>query len=111
MNKKQNPKEVLSKNVTIRYTEDEYVLLKEKCATTNTSLSEYCRRMTLEGYIQAALPIADINEIRAFKNILLEYRTNFNRISNRMKASDPYLNEEVKKVVDSIQYVLDRLKL
>lgn len=111
MNKKQNPQEVLSKNLTIRYTEDEYVLLKEKTKSVNTSLSEYCRRMSLEGYIQAAQPIADLNEIRAFKNILLEYRTNFNRISNKMKASDPYLNEDVKNVVEQIQYVLNRLKL
>lgn len=111
MNKKQNPEEVLNKNITIRYTAAEYLLLKKKIAQSNISLSEYCRRMTLEGYIQAASNPHDMNEVRELKKILLEYKTNFSRISNMVKASDPYLNIEILKTRDSLQAVIEKIQL
>ena len=110
MNKRESDK-ILSINKTIRFTEKENELVKQRAELCGLSFSDYCRKMAISGYIQAAQPIADLNEIRIFKSLLLEYKTNFSRISNKMKASDPYLNEDVKKTVSQIQSILEKLKL
>ncbi|HEY0297595.1 MAG TPA: hypothetical protein VGB84_00105 [Arachidicoccus sp.] len=110
MNKKEADK-VLSVNKTVRFTKTENETVNKRTKECGLSFSDYCRKMALTGYIQAAQPIADITEIRAFKNLLLEYKTNFSRISNKMKASDPYLNEDIKQTRDLIHAILERLRL
>lgn len=86
-------------------------MVKQRAELCGLSFSNYCRRMAVNGYIQATPPIVDITEIRAFKTLLLEYKTNFSRISNKMKASDPYLNEDIKITRDFIQSILEKLKI
>ncbi|MEO8416908.1 MAG: hypothetical protein ABI472_24810 [Ginsengibacter sp.] len=111
MNKKKNPGDVLSKRTTIRYTASEYQKVKEKANGAGVSFSDFCRQITIEGFVHA-IPLAhDINEIRLFKNLLIEYRTNFSRISNLIKTSDPGLHLEVSLLKDSIQTVIKKIRL
>jgi hypothetical protein len=111
MNKKQHPVEVLNTRTTVRYKSSEYQKVKEKAKEAGVSFSEFCRQSTIEGFVHA-IPLAhDINEIRLFKNLLLEYRTNFSRISNIIKTSDPVLNNEITQVKNSIQAVIEKIRL
>jgi predicted DNA binding CopG/RHH family protein len=110
MNKK-NIDEIVSENKTIRFTKSEAELIKQKSENAGISFSAYCREIAVNGYVQAVRNSYDMNEIRLFKNLLLEYKTNFSRISNRMKTSDPYLNEEIKQTRDSIQQLIDKINL
>jgi len=111
MNKKQNPADVLSKRTTVRYTHAEYKIVKLKAKNAGLSFSNFCRQMTIEGYVQAALTPHDLNEIRLFKALLLEYRTNFSRISNIIKNSDPALHLEIDGLKNSIKNVIDMIQL
>jgi hypothetical protein len=111
MNKKKNRIDVLNKRTTVRYKSSEYQKVKEKAKEAGVSFSEYCRQISIEGFVQA-IPLAhNINEIRLFKNLLIEYRTNFSRISNMIKTSDPVLNNEITQVKNSIQTDIDKIRL
>jgi hypothetical protein len=111
MNKKKNRIDVLNKRTTVRYKSSEYQKVKEKAKEAGVSFSEYCRQISIEGFVQA-IPLAhNINEIRLFKNLLIEYRTNFSRISNMIKTSDPVLNNEITQVKNSIQAVIEKIRL
>ena len=111
MNKKKNPEKVLNKRATVRYTETEYKAVRQKAAITGLSFSDFCRQMTIEGYVQANHLPQDLNEIRLFKNLLIEYRTNFSRMSNLIKYSDPGLHLEIARLKDAIQLIIDKIKL
>lgn len=111
MNKKKNPGDVLNKRATIRYTTEEYKRVKKKAGDTGLSFSDFCRQVTIEGYVQAIHQPHDLNEIRQYKNMLIEYRTNFSRISNLIKVSDPGLHLEIKKLIDEIQPAIEKIRL
>ena len=111
MNKKKNPGDALNKRTTVRYKSSEYQKVKEKAKEAGVSFSEFCRQITIEGFVQAIPLPHDTNEIRLFKNLLIEYRTNFSRISNMIKTSDPVLNNEITKVKNSIQAVIEKIRL
>ena len=111
MNKKQNPGDVLRRNTTVRYTLTEYQTVKQKAEEAGMSFSDFCRQMTLKGYVQATHTVQDINEIREFKTLLVEYRTNFSRLSNLIKANDPGLNARIEELKNSIQSVLEKMKI
>jgi hypothetical protein len=111
MNKRKNSVDVLSKRTTVRYTESEYQIVKSKSGKAGLSFSDYCRQATIVGYIQAVAQPQDLNEIRLLKNLLIEYRTNFSRISNLIKISDPGLHLEVSILKDSIQRIIQKINL
>jgi len=111
MNKKKNPDDVLSKRTTVRYTLSEYQKVKKKANEAGVSFSDFCRQITIEGFVQAIRLSHDMNEIRLFKNLLIEYRTNFSRISNLIKTSDPGLCLEISRLKDSIQTVIEKIRL
>jgi hypothetical protein len=111
MNKKKNPGDVLTKRTTIRYTASEYQKVKKKANEAGLSFSEFCRQITIQGFVQAIHLTHDMNEIRLFKNLLIEYRTNFSRISNLIKTSDPGLHLEISHLKDSIQTVIEKVRL
>ena len=111
MNKKQNPGDILDKRTTVRYKSAEYQKVKEKANEAGLSFSDFCRQMTLEGYVQAVHTPHNINEIRMFKSLLVEYRTHFSRISNMIKSSDPILNTEIMQLKNSIQAVIEKIRL
>ena len=111
MNKKQNPGDVLNKRTTVRYKSSEYQTVKKKASEAGLSFSDFCRQMTLEGYVQAVHTPHNIDEIRMFKILLVEYRTHFARISNMVKYSDPALYKEITELKNSIQAVIEKIKL
>ena len=111
MNKKQKTEDVLRRNTTVRYTLTEYHTVKQKAEDAGMSFSDFCRQMTLKGYVQAVNTVQDINEIREFKTLLVEYRTNFSRLSNLIKANDPGLNAGIEELKNSIQAVLEKINL
>lgn len=111
MNKKQNPGDVLNKNATVRYKFAEYQTVTQKAKDAGMSFSDFCRQMTLKGYVQAVHTSQDINEIREFKALLIEYRTNFSRLSNLIKVNDPSLNHEIEQLKNSIQSIIEKIKL
>jgi len=111
MNKKKKPGDVLSKRTTVRYTLSEFEKVKKKANEAGVSFSDFCRQMTIEGFVQAIPRVHDMNEIGLFKNLLIEYRTNFSRISNLIKTSDPGLNLEISSLKDSIQNVIGKIRL
>ena len=111
MNKKQDPGDVLNNRTTIRYKSSEYQTVKKKASEAGLSFSDFCRQMTLEGYVQAVHTPQNINEIRMFKILLVEYRTHFSRISNMIKYSDPTLNSEIRELKNSIQAVIEKIRL
>ena len=110
MNKKDS-NEIVGKNKTIRFTKNEAELVKQKSNNAGMSFSAYCREMAVNGYVQAVRNAYDMNEIRTFKNLLLEYKTNFSRISNLIKERNPLLNEEITKLKNSIQKIIDNINL
>ncbi|MEP7277413.1 MAG: hypothetical protein ABI813_02110 [Bacteroidota bacterium] len=111
MNKKENLGDVLSKRTTVRYTNDENQTVKNKADDAGLSFSDFCRQMTIEGYVQAVPKTHDLNEIRLFKNVLIEYRTNFSRISNLIKVADPGLHLEISRLKDSLTLIIEKIKL
>lgn len=110
MNKK-NANEIVSQNKTIRFTKNEVEIVKQKAQNAGMSFSAYCREITVNGYVQAVRNAYDMNEIRLFKNLLLEYKTNFSRLSNLIKAHYPRLDEEITELKNSIQKVIDQINL
>ena len=111
MNKKKNLGDILTKRTTVRYKSSEYQTVKTKASEAGLSFSDFCRQMTLEGYVQAVHTPHNINEIRVFKVLLIEYRTNFARISNMIKYSDPAIHSEITELKNSIQTVIEKIKL
>ena len=111
MNKKQDTRDVLTERTTVRYTADEYKKVKQKAREAGMSFSAFCRQMTIEGYVKAAPLPRNLDEVRLFKNLMLEYKTNFSRIGNYIKTGDPALYGEVQRVRDGIQSVIDNIRL
>lgn len=111
MNKKNDPSQVLTKRATIRYTEPEYKLVKAKAESSGKGFSDYCREVTIKGYIQAVRNGRELNEIREFKSILIQYKSNFSRISNLIQNSDPGLHNEILKLKNSLQLLIEKIRL
>ena len=110
MNKK-NVDEVVSENKTVRFTKNEVETIKQKSKNVGMSFSAYCRQIAVKGYVQAVKNPYDMNEIRLFKNLLLEYKTNFSRLSNLIKEHNPLLDREIIKLKDSIQSIIEKINL
>ena len=110
MNKK-NSDEAVSKNKTIRFTKAEVEIIKQKSKNAGMSFSAYCREMAVKGYVQVVRTSYDIREIRSFKDLLLEYKINFSRLSNLIRERNPKLNEEITVLKNSIQQVMDKINV
>lgn len=111
MNKKDNVEKVRSKNVTIRFSLIEYKAILKKAKAAETNFSNYCRVIALEGFIYAKANPHDQNEVRLLRQILIEYKTNFSRISNLISKSHPGLHEEIKEVKNKIEKALQKFQL
>jgi hypothetical protein len=111
MNKKENENDILSVRTTIRFKAAEYKLVKERAEKAGISFANFCREMTTKGYVQAVQTTYNLNELRELKSLLIEYRTNFSRISNFIKMKDPALNVEVLNLKEEIQTIIDKVEL
>ena len=111
MNKKENPSQVLATRATIRYKSDEYEMVKQKALASGVSFSDFCRQMTIKGYVQAVHTSVTLTEMRELKSLLIQYKTNFSRISNLIRLSDPRLYTEIIDLKNLMQAVTDKIKL
>ncbi len=71
--------------------------------------SDFMRQMITRGYVQAPIRKSEKIEARELIKLLIEYRTNFNRISNLIRGHDPSLNSEVQTLVKSLQNLINNL--
>lgn len=110
-NKSKNKENNRSKNITIRFSPHEHKTIKEKAKAVGTTFSNYSREMVIYGFVKERTSIYDFNEIRLLRQLLIEYRTNFSRISNLISVSNPGLNEEIREVKNKIEITLNTYKL
>lgn len=111
MNRKSNP-ELVKKIVTsIRFTPKDYELVKKKSKSLSISISKFCQVMSTDGFIIEKTNQLDLNEIRLLRQLLIEYRTNFSRISNLISVSNPSLYEEIREVKKLIENTLNTYRL
>lgn len=110
MNKKNNPDLVRKHQYTVwlnKLERDQFLSNLEKA--NGVKESDFMRQMITQGYVQAPVHKADKIEARELLKMLLEYRTNFNRISNYIKNKSPELNSVVEATAKSIQRIIERL--
>ncbi len=110
MNKKDNPNEVRNYGLNIRLSKDELqaARLKSKefgfsCATA------YGREMVLNGYVQATPTQESLIDVKALRQLLIEFRTNFSRIANYMKHRDLRLVHEINQTMKGINHLIEQL--
>lgn len=111
MNKKVNQLEVRNKRITFRITQSEFKTISGKATEIESKIAEYCRSICINGYIQKPILQYDLNALREFKIVLLEYKTNFSRISNFIKERNPQLDDEIMKIKISLQALIEKIQL
>ena len=109
MNKKQNPDDVrsISHNVRVSKKENAVILAKAKEACLRPV--EFLRKIALESIIVPIIQKSALIINEKLLAMLLEYRGNFKRLSNLIKAHDPSLNAEIEKLVRSMQNLIDKM--
>ena len=110
MNKKKDPNQVRSIHYLIRLNKYEDDDFKENLAKANgLKPTDFIRQFMTKGYVQAPIQKSDKIEARSLLKILIEYRTNFRRISNFMKYKDTQLAQEANRTAAAIQKIIDRV--
>ena len=109
--KKNNKADFKKKPVTVKFSKSEYEKLKERATRAGTRPATYCREVSLTGYIMERPSSIDLNETRLLRQLLMEYRTNFARISNLIATSSPSLFMEVRQTMMLIQSTLQKHQL
>jgi predicted DNA binding CopG/RHH family protein len=97
--------------ITVKFSNQEFEKLKEQANIAGLKPATYCREIALAGYIVERPKSQDLNEIREFRQLLMEYKTNFTRISNLIRNSSPGLFKEVEKTAALIQSALSKYQL
>ena len=108
---KTNKDDLKKKPVTVKFSKAEYEKLKERANRAGTKPATYCREVSLSGYIMERTSPVDLNEVRLLRQLLMEYRTNFARISNLIATSSPSLFMEVRQTMMLIQSTLQKHQL
>lgn len=75
----------------------------------NMKPKDYLRQMITQGYVQAIPTRSNTVDVERLFELLIEYKTNFNRLSNLIKNKDSVLTLEIEILVKSIQKVMDRI--
>jgi hypothetical protein len=70
---------------------------------------DFIRQFMTKGYVQAPVQKSDKVNERLLLKLLIEFRTNFKRISNFMKYKDPQLAQEAISVSNAIQKIIERI--
>jgi hypothetical protein len=110
MNKKKNPDLVRKYQYTVwlnKPERDQFLVNLNKA--NGMKESDFMRQMITRGYVQAPIRKSEKIEQRELIKLLIEYRTNFNRISNLIREHDPSLNSEVQMLVRCIQNLINSL--
>ena len=106
-----NKDDIKKKPVTVKFSKAEHEKLKERASRAGTRPATYCREVSLTGYIMERPNTIDLNEVRLLRQLLMEYRTNFARISNLIAISSPTLFMEVRQTMMLIQSTLQKHEL
>ena len=108
---KTNKEDIKKKHVTVKFSKAEHEKLKERATRAGTRPATYCREISLTGFIMQRPNPVDLNEIRLLRQTLMEYRTNFARISNLIATSSPSLFIEIRQTILLIQSTLQKHQL
>ncbi len=92
--------------IQIRCSIYEKKLLKNRAARAGVSLSEYLRAAAFERNIVERITPEQLESYQ----MLVQYKTNFSRISNMFKKGNPQLATEVKQLAEEIRKHLKNFK-
>lgn len=110
MNKKKNPDLVRNKQYTVWLNKSENQQFQEQLKKANDMApADFMRSMMCQGMVQAPVKKSERLEARELLRLLIEYRTNFNRISNLMQARNPQLDSLVESTAKEIQRVINMI--
>jgi hypothetical protein len=110
MNKKKNPDLVRNIPYLLRLNKPENDLFIQRLRDANGMKPiPFLRQMIKTCTVVAPLKYEEIVSIEKLLEVLIEFRTNFKRLSNLIKAHDPGLNLQIEILVKSIQKEIDRL--
>jgi len=110
MNKKKNPDLVRNIHYLIRLNKPEnesfHNLLKQ---ASNMKPMPFIREMLTKGVVLVPIKREEKISVERLLTTMMEYRTNFKRLSSLIKAHDPSLNYQIEELVRSMQKVIERL--
>ena len=110
MNRKKDPDQVRKIHYLIRLNKYENKEFQENLIKANgLKPSDFIRQFMTKGYVQAPIHRENKIDARQLLKLLIQFRTNFRRISNFMKYKDPELASEAKETAATIQKVLERI--
>jgi hypothetical protein len=110
MNKKKDTNVVRNIDYRVRLNKYESIAFQENLVKANgLKPSDFVRQLMTKGYVQAPIQKSDKVDARLLLKLLIEFRTNFKRISNFMKYKDPQLAQEVRNVAMTIQQIINRV--
>jgi hypothetical protein len=110
MNKKRDPSEVRNIHYLVRLNKNEQGRFLKRLEEANgMKPSDFIRAMICNGYVQAPIKRSERFEARELLRLLLEYKSNFRRISNLIKYKEPALHQLVQSTAKNIQKVIDMI--
>jgi hypothetical protein len=110
MNKKKDPNEVRNIHYLVRLNKVERDLFIKRVSEANgMKPTDFIRKMICYGYVQAPIKKDELFEARQLLRLLIEYKTNFHRISNLIKYKEPGLHQTVEFTAKSIQKIIDMI--
>jgi len=69
----------------------------------------FIREMLTKGVVLVPIKREEKISVERLLTTMMEYRTNFKRLSSLIKAHDPSLNYQIEELVRSMQKVIERL--
>lgn len=110
MNKKKNPDLVRNIHYLLRLNkiENDVFVGRVKMANGMKAI-DFLRKLSQETLIISPPKKEEIVFKENLLSVLIEYRNNFKRLSNLIKAHDPLLNDEIEALVRCIQRMIDEL--
>lgn len=108
MNKKKNPDLVRNINYLVRLNKVENDLFLNRLKEANDMKPiSFLRELIKKTIIIAPLKKEELVANERLLSILIEYRNNFKRLSNLIKAHDPSLNFQIELLVKAMQKKID----
>ena len=109
--KKTTNESIRNKKVTVRFSKTELESIISKSKSSNQRVALYCREMAVHGFVFEKNNSADLNEVRLLRNQLLEYKTNFSRVSNLIRITSPLLFKEIETTITLIKSALNKYQI
>lgn len=110
MNKKKDPNEVRNIHHLVRLNKAEQDLFEANLSKANgMKATDFIRKMICYGYVQAPIRKEELFEARQLHRLLIEYKTNFHRLSNFIKYKDPGLYQLMGSTAKQIQKIIDMI--